>query len=184
MTPHPWCLTIAPGGLKSSLRDSQVCPPLKLDRSPNFASPVREFDYERKFPQIKEPSSREERCTEVVVLGHRSATVAIRLPKHSSPDVKTMERSIKHLNIPPVLRVNSNTVSLANTEIQLTWGRDRAEKSRVSAMRIEEEIRRYHRQILEAIRSPEMTVERQRETGDGPTQEAATTALKMGQPTA
>lgn len=66
---------------------------------------------------------------DAVVLGSKRASVAIGLSKHSSPDVKTMERRIRHLQIPPVLAVDQRTVKLANTPLQFTWhGRETREK--------------------------------------------------------
>ncbi|KAG2628634.1 hypothetical protein PVAP13_3KG249027 [Panicum virgatum] len=73
---------------------------------------------------------------QLVVLGGRAPSVVFGLPKHSSPDKKMIERRVRHLPIPQVVAVDSNTIQLANTPLQFNWkscdnvGKEEVELSR------------------------------------------------------
>ena len=58
----------------------------------------------------EEEALREKMVKGAVVLGARVTSLVFGLPKHSSPDVKTIERRVKHIPIPHVTAVDSNTL--------------------------------------------------------------------------
>ena len=69
----------------------------------------------------EEDALREKMVKGAVVLGARATSLVFGLPKHSSPDVKTIERRVKHIPIPQVTGVDSNTLQLAATPIRFCW---------------------------------------------------------------
>ena len=64
-------------------------------------------------------------CVDVVkeagVLGARTTSLVFGLPKHSSPSSKVIESRVKHLSIPQVIAMDSNTLRLPDSPLQFRW---------------------------------------------------------------